>query len=156
VLSRNRLQYDRGLDSIAKDPIYDVTWREWIKTVRRQLGLVDFAEMIYVRSLLFDRRIGRKKSDKPALFGEKEGKIAFANRRKDPLFLFAAFQRQLNYPTVPRLKPIDENVNLVPQLKKRVERLEIRLKFLEEEQRKGAVDLSKFYAGPDGEPPSAS
>jgi hypothetical protein len=76
-----------------------------------------------------------------------------ANRRKDPLFLFAAFQRQLNYPTVPRLKRIDENINIVPQLKKRIERLETRLKFLEEEQRKGAVDLSKFYNHPGVEPP---
>ncbi|MFP6674861.1 MAG: hypothetical protein VB878_07260 [Pirellulaceae bacterium] len=153
VLSRNRLEYDRGLNSIAKDPIYDEPWREWINTVRRQLGLVDFAEMVYVRSLLFDRRVGRKEDDKPALFGEKEGRIAMANRRKDPLFLFAAFQRQLNYPTVPRLKRIDENINIVPQLKKRIERLETRLKFLEEEQRKGAVDLSKFYNHPSVEPP---
>ena len=41
----------------------------------------------------------------PALFGEKEGKIAKANRGRDPLYLFAALQRQLGYPEVPRPRP---------------------------------------------------
>ena len=36
------------------------------------------------------------------LFGEKEGRIAMANRRKDPLYLFSALQRHLGYPSVPR------------------------------------------------------
>ena len=36
--------------------------------------------------------------EKPMLFGEKEGKIAWANRKKDPLYLFAALQRHLGYP----------------------------------------------------------
>ena len=35
----------------------------------------------------------------PPLFAEKEGKIAKANRGRDPL-LFAALQRQLGYPEV--------------------------------------------------------
>ena len=34
------------------------------------------------------------------LFGEKEGKIAKASRGRDPLYLFAALQRQLGYPEV--------------------------------------------------------
>ena len=38
----------------------------------------------------------------PTLFGEKEGKIARANRGRDPLYLFSALQRQLGYPEVPR------------------------------------------------------
>jgi len=154
TLARNRLHYERGLDAVAEDPIYDPAWREWIRTVRRQLGLVDFADMVYVRSAYFKRRADdAAEEDKPVLFGAKEGKIARANRRKDPLFLFAALQRQLNYPAVPRQKPIDQNTNLLPQMVKRIERLETRLKFMEEEQRKGAVDLSKFYAHPGVEPP---
>ena len=85
---------------MAGDPVYDEAWREWIMTVRRQIGLVDFADMIYVRSELYRKR--RNKAEKPILFGEKEGRIAQANRRKDPLYLFSALQRHLGYPTVPR------------------------------------------------------
>lgn len=51
-LCRNRLGYDRGLDAIAGDPIFDADWRSWIDAVRRQVGLVDFADLIYVRSEL--------------------------------------------------------------------------------------------------------
>lgn len=160
VLARNRLEYERGLDAIAEDPIYDKAWRDWIRTVRRQLGLVDFADMVYVRSAYFSvaggSRTAEDEHSAPILFGAKEGKIAKANRRKDPLFLFAALQRQLDYPTVPRPKPSDQTLNLIPQLQKRIERLETRLKFIEEEQRKGAVDLSKFYSHPGVEPPEAS
>jgi hypothetical protein len=82
------------------------------------------------------------------LFGEREGKIAWANRRKDPLYLFAALQRQLAYPVVPRPKKVDETVNLVPLLLARVDRLEARIKLLEEEN-KGGLDITKFY-GPGG------
>jgi hypothetical protein len=85
------------------------------------------------------------------LFGSREGKISLANRRKDPLMLFAALQRQLGYPVVPRQKPVDETVDLVPQLLRRLERLEGRLKLVEDEQR-GGIDISEFYQPP---PPEA-
>ena len=42
-------------------------------------GLIDFADMIYVRSELYRKK--RKKAEKAILFGEKEGRIALANRR---------------------------------------------------------------------------
>ena len=115
--------------------------------------MVDFADMIYVRSqfniihLHPPRTSRRPMPEKPVLFGEKEGKIAWANRRKDPLYLFAALQRHLGYPAVPRPKRPDESVNLLPLLNVRVERLESRLKLLEEEAR-GGIDLTKFYGKP--------
>ena len=80
----------------------------------------------------------------PFLFGIKEGRIAFGNRRKEPLYLFAAMQRHLGYPVVPRPSPRDDTDELVPQLARRVERLEARIKLLEEE-RKGGIDITKFY-----------
>lgn len=83
------------------------------------------------------------------LFGEREGRIALANRRKDPLFLFASLQRQLGYPAVPRQKPADREQELLPQLARRVEQLESRLKMVEDEQR-GGLDLTKFYERPAG------
>lgn len=152
-LCRNRLGYDRGLEAIARDPVFDADWSEWILTVRRQVGIVDFADLLYVRSEHYHRTRVRQGFDlegpeKPILFGEKEGKIALAHRRKDPIWLFAALERHLNYPSVPRIKPPDEMKQLLPGLMRRVERLESRLKLVEEEQR-GGIDISRFYAPPD-------
>jgi len=153
TLARNRLSYDAGLKAMSDDPIYDAGWRDWILTVRRQIGLVDFSDLLYVRSEYYLSRQGLKRSlaelEKPILFGEKEGKIAWANRRKEMLYLFSALQRQLGYPTVPRLQPVDQTPQLIPQLLRRLERMEARMKLLEEEQRKGAIDLDKFYKRPE-------
>ncbi|MEM8735501.1 MAG: hypothetical protein AAGG44_14805 [Planctomycetota bacterium] len=149
AISRNRLTYDRGLDAISKDPVYSEDWPSWILLVRQQLGLADLAEMIFARSEFQKERSKRFAADEvdfPVLFGLSEGKIAFANRRKDPLFLFAAMQRHLGYPEVPRLEPPDPIPELVPQLARRIERLESRLKLMEEEQR-GGIDITKFYEG---------
>ena len=148
-LSRNRLGYDKGLEAVAGDPMFDDAWREWINTVRRQVGLVDVADLIYVRSAHYVNVRQRQGLDlegpqKPVLFGEKEGKIALANRRREPLLLFAALERHLNYPQVPRPKRVDETRLVLPNLVRRVERLEMRLRLLEEEG-KGGIDLSKFY-----------
>lgn len=151
TLCRNRLGYDHGLDAIAGDPLFDADWREWIQTVRRQIGMVELADLIYVRSAHYQKlRVTAAGEDlppeRPILFGEKEGKIALANRRKDPLLLFSALERHLGYPTVPRLKPLSSADSPLPALVKRLERLELRLKLLEEEGR-GGIDLSKFYGG---------
>jgi hypothetical protein len=156
TLSRNRLRYDRGLDAISADPIYNDDWREWIQTVRRQVGIVDFADMIYVRSTEYLRRRTHPgapppTAEKPLLFGEKEGKIAWANRQKDPMYLFAALQRHLGYPSAPRPKRPDEAREQIPLILRRLERLETRIKLLEEESREG-IDITKFYAQ-DGKPP---
>lgn len=154
ALCRNRLNYDRGLKAMAEDPVYDRNWHDWILVVRKQLGLVDIADLIYGRSQDFiqyrQRRIGEDEPfELPILFGEKEGKIAMAHRRKDPLFLFSAMQRHLNYPQVPRVEPFDTSVQLLPQMMRRMERLEARLKLMEEEQRQG-IDITKFFGGPHG------
>jgi hypothetical protein len=142
TLCRNRLSYDHGLDAVAADPLYDDGWREWIHTVRRQIGLVDFADMIYVRSELYRKTRGG--AEKPILFGEKEGKIALANRRKDPLYLFSALARHLGYPTVPRPSREKSPEQVLPLLVRRVERLESRIKLVEEELR-GGINLARFY-----------
>jgi hypothetical protein len=142
TLCRNRLGYDRGLEAMAGDAIYDEHWREWILTVRRQIGLFDLGDMIYVRSELYRQTRGR--AEKPILFGEKEGKIALANRRKDPLYLFSALERHLGYPSVPRPQPPDAQQRLLPLLQRSIERLETRIKLLEEELR-GGINLARFY-----------
>ena len=154
VISRNRLGYDRGLEAIAGDPSFDEPWREWILTVRRQIGIVETADLIYVRSEYYRERAAQRGAEPelspPAvLFGRREGRIAWANRRKDPIYLFAALHRQLGYPEVPRTRSEDPEERLLPVLARRVEQLETRLKLVEEEQR-GGFDLSKFYERPPG------
>lgn len=185
-LSRNRLGYDSGLTAMAADPSYDETWRDWILTVRRQIGIVELSDLIYVRSDYYhEHRAAHLGGARPAaavaaakgdastvpfgpakespdsspdtpepavLFGRREGRIAWANRRKDPLLLFSALHRQLGYPQVPRPKPADKEQRLLPALARRVEQLEARLKLVEEEQR-GGIDLERFYVRPDKREP---
>jgi hypothetical protein len=148
-LCRNRLGYDKGLDAMAADPVYDDNWRAWFTTLRRQVGIVDFADLIYVRSQYYVQVQSKQnrqpyEPEKPMLFGEKEGRIALANRRKDPLYLFNALQRQLGYPGVPRPRLTDESPSVLATLLRQVHRLDVRLKLLEDEQ-KGGIDITQFY-----------
>lgn len=147
-LCRNRLRYDAGLTAIANDPLYEEDWRVWILGVRKQVGLIDFADLVYLRSAYYQQRraarIGNIEPEKPVLFGEREGKIAFSNRGKDPLYLFAAMQRHLGYPSVPRPSPQDLTSDIVPQLARRLERMEARMRLLEQEQA-GGIDIAKLY-----------
>ena len=99
-----------GLQAIAGDPMFDVS-----------LARVDRAGAASDRTGRFCRpdlrpkralsppRSWRRTGDedpraaqRPVLFGEGEGRIALANRGKDPLLLFAALHRHLGYPEVPR------------------------------------------------------
>jgi hypothetical protein len=147
VLCRNRLGYDEGLACMAADPFYDDDWREYLALVRRQVGAVDFADLVYLRSHWYalEQRRHNPAYEPPVvpLFGEKEGKIAKANRGRDPLYLFAALQRQLGYPEVPRPKPRDDLEARHLALQARVRDMETRLKLLESEMR-GQVDLSQL------------
>lgn len=147
VLCRNRLGYADGLTGILADPFYPPDWREFVGMVRQQVGEVDLAEMIYLRSEQYVQERRRHEPDYepslPAVFGAKEGKIAGANRGKDPLFLFAALQRQLNYPEVPRPKPRDDLAAKLETIQARLRELDARLKLVEGEVR-GQVDLSQF------------
>lgn len=186
AISRNRLGYDRGLEAVASDPGFDATWRDWVRTMRRQIGMVDLADLIYVHSEYYKQRAGRTSAgragasppptasadeeqilnetgkpgaeDGPArsdnditLFGEREGRIALANRRKDPLYLFASLHRQLGYPEVPRPQLVENPQMQLPQVVRRLEQLETRVKLVEDEQR-GGIDLTKFYGRPDVPP----
>lgn len=153
TLCRNRLDYVRGLTSMAQDPQYDGAWRKWIDLVRRQLGLIDLADLVYVTSQYYveqQRRRGAAEEELPeaVLFGVQEGRIALANRRKDPLLLFESLQRHLGYPKVPRLQRKGEDLQeQLHKMARRLERIELRLKLLEEEQRESGIDLSRFYQG---------
>lgn len=152
VLCRNRLHYDRGLTAISADPMFTSEWSKWILQFRAQVGLVDIADLLFLSSEEYAARLqeaGQSLEGKgPFLFGRKEGRIALGNRRKEPLFLFGALQRHLGYPAVPRPKRRDESKDIIPQLMRRMERLESRIKLMEEERR-ASLDITKFYKKPD-------
>src|SRR5207245_5342459 len=146
VLCRNRLGYDEGLTCMAGDAFYDQAWRNYLELVRRQIGAVDFADLVYLRSELYvaeqRRQDATYQPPYPPLFGEKEGKIAKANRQHDPLYLFAAMQRQLGYPEVPRPQPRDDLSAKLTALQGKLRELEMRLKLVESELR-GQVDIGQ-------------
>jgi hypothetical protein len=152
VLSRNRLGYGKGLAAMAGDPFYDDDWHDYIHLLRARLGDVDFADLIYVRSAFYVNE--RKRANPefqpkfPILFGEKEGKIARANRGRDPLYLFSALQRQLGYPEVPRPRRPDEAEARIALLEQRVMLLENRIRGLESELH-DEVDLSQVTVKPE-------
>lgn len=159
-VSRNRLGYDAGMTAIAEDPLYSPDWKAWILKIRRELGTVDFADLIYLRSqhrvdaVRLRTRNPDYQPSYPVLFGAREGKIAKANRGKDPLYMFAALQRQLGYPRVPRPKPPRTGPLFDPQVDLRFQRVENRLAILEAEGRATGVDLSQFYVKPPDEFPA--
>jgi hypothetical protein len=152
AVSRNRLGYGKGLAAMAADPFYADDWRDYIGTLRARLGDVDFADLIYVRSSYFVTERRRTNPDYapkfPTLFGEREGKIARANRGRDPLYLFSALQRQLGYPEVPRPRRPDEAEARIALLELRVTQLENRLKAAELEM-KGEIDIGQFAVKPE-------
>ena len=147
TVAHNRLGYSDGLGAIAGDPIFGPAWAEYVEFVRRQGGTMDFADLVYLRSELHVKDTKRARPDYappvPALFGEREGRIAAASRGRDPLFLFAALQRQLNYPEVPRPRAKDDLASVVEALKVKLRELEQRLRIMESEAR-GTFDPTKF------------
>jgi len=149
-LARNRLGYSDGLKAMSDDPLYSDDWRRWILRLQSELGTLELAELIFrVSEHFYTRRAtGRSKqadADRGlVLFGEQEGRIARANIGRDPLYLFAALQRHLGYPSVPKSVVNDDNERLPKALEVRLQKIEQKLKILEMET-KGGLDLSRFY-----------
>lgn len=147
AIARNRLGYGDGLIAMADDPHYDAEWAHYIDIVRRQVGVIDFGDLLYLRSELYAKDQQRLNPEwqptHPALFGEKEGKIARASRGRDPLYLFAALQRQLGYPEVPKHRERNDLSTRFDLIQNKLRELESRLKLAESELR-GNVDLSQF------------
>ncbi|MDR1957938.1 MAG: hypothetical protein LBQ54_02655 [Planctomycetaceae bacterium] len=141
VLCRNRLGYEEGIAAICDDPSYGENWQNWFKILLSQLGIIDFADMIYVRSEYYRKKPSEEEI--PTLFNEREGRIAHATRKRDPIYLFSALSRHLNYPEVPRQKRVSEEENLVPLLRQRLDLLESRMKLLEEELH-GGININRF------------
>ncbi len=151
-LARNRLGYQEGLKAMAADNIYDAHWKQWFQFLVLQIGVSELAALVYRASENYELRRTSQTEDQnrrsasagTVLFGNQEGRIARANIGRDPVYFFAALQRQLNYPSVP-LSRRTETETIPPAVQARLLRVEQRLKLLEMEQR-GGIDLAKFYA----------
>ena len=147
TISRNRMGYDDGLEAMGGDPFYPPDWRDYIEIVRRQVGVIDFCDLVYLRSELYvadQRRMNREYVPSvPPIYGEKEGKIGKASRGRDPLYLFAALQRQLGYPEVPRANLKDNLTTKLDLILSKLATIEQRLKLAEGELR-GNIDWTQF------------
>ncbi|MCS7166193.1 MAG: hypothetical protein RMI91_01600 [Gemmatales bacterium] len=151
VLAHCQLGYQEGLDCMERDSFFGEEWRRFIETVRRSLGEVDFADLIYLYSEQYiqdELRAGKEVPQLRPLFGLKEGRIAKASRGRDPLYLFAALQRQLGYPEVPRMRPRAEERGVLQMLENKVRELEMRLRLLEGEVR-GQIDVIQALGKPE-------
>lgn len=155
AISRNRLGYADGLDAMRQDGFYSDAWRDYMGLVQSQIGVRELAELIFGRSQHYvDRRRASDPSYTPSfpvLFGEKEGRIAAANMGKEPMYLFATLQRQLDYPEVPRLPRQDERALEITVIRQVIESLKVRLSVLEAEVL-GKVDPKQFVAPPQASP----
>ena len=150
------------------------SWREWIRTLRRQIGMVDLADVIYVHSEYYWQRKqcgarGRPGStriheratrpagtDPPRMVGPGQCRNPLrrprgphrpgqSQKRSIVSVLIAAPTTGL--PRSAAGQSPDKEQALLPQLARRLEQLETRLKIIEEEQR-GGLDLTKFYERP--------
>ena len=157
--------------AIANDTAYDEHWKKWILSLRSQLGTYELSELIFRASEHYQAlkrssgkaaptESGRSSASaasnstpdsRRAFFAVQDGRIARANIGRDPLYFFAALQRQLNYPEVPLSKKVYDE-SLPPILEARLVKIEQRLKIVELEQ-KGGIDLTKFYKKEDGSVP---
>ncbi|MFK7817119.1 MAG: hypothetical protein AB8G99_00250 [Planctomycetaceae bacterium] len=146
-IARNRLGYKDGMVAMACDPFYDEHWQRWIIRLEKQLGTRDLAGFIYGASEQY--RIDQNLTDRedPALFGAQEGRIAKANIGRELLYMFAALQRQLDYPTVPEPERNHGEEVFHPMLEQRLHEIEKRLQLIEADQ-KGGIDLTEFINKP--------
>ncbi len=152
ALSRNRLGYDGGLLNMALDPQYDENWRAFLQMVRQQVGVVDFADIIYIRSDLYVKDQRREHPDyEPSvqpLFGDKEGRIAKANRGRDPLYLFWRCSVSSAIPKCPGPSLADDLESKIEALRVKFRELEMRVKVIDAEL-KGQVDVTQLLAKPE-------
>ena len=153
TLCRNRLRYDHGLDAMAGDPIYSEDWREWLRIVRRQIGLVDLADMIYVPQRVLSASIRQRDG-----FQRRAGEAGAVRReggqdRPGPspqgsavVVLRPAAALGLSRSRAPKPPKDERLVHRWPDAAAGAAG-DARIKLVEEEQR-GGIDLTKFYPPP--------
>jgi hypothetical protein len=150
-LCRCRLGYNQGLWAMAQDSFYSEEWRTYIEGLARGIGDIEFADLVYVRSQTYaddQRKAHASEPHLPILFGTMEGRIAKASHGRDPLFLFSALQRQLNYPEVPRQKITEDQNARWGNMENKLREMEARIRLLESEVQ-GQGDAIQTLSRPD-------
>ena len=121
--------------------------KDYIAFTRRQMGVIDLGQLVYLRSELYVADVRRSEPGYeppvPPVFGVKEGRIAKASRGREPVYLFSALQRQLGYPEVPKPHQRDDLKTRLDAITAKLKELEMRLRLAEGELR-GSIDLSQF------------
>ena len=133
------------------DPFYDPDWRDFLALVQAPDRRGRFRRYrVFALAVLCagSAVVGRLCSAGLAIVWREGGQDRQGQSRPRPLYLFAALQRQLGYPEVPRSKPKDDVGSRIEALKVKIRELETRLKLVEGEVQ-GRVDLSEFLAKPD-------
>ena len=139
VLCRNRLNYDKGLWAMSNDPLYDEPMVQVDSVSPRPGGTGRVGGPVVPGERDYRNRLvaaGESLAGKgPFLFGEKEGRIAFANRRKDPLYLvFGHAAASWVILRCRDLKPPDRNRGFDSAIAAAIGRLETRIKLMDQEQ----------------------
>ena len=109
AICRNRLGYDRGLEAVARDPAFDETWSNWIRTVRRQIGMVDLADLIYVHSEFYYGGASRAVAlapDEDRDLGGEDAPARGARKRSRALSCSANARGESRSPTAARTRCI--------------------------------------------------
>ena len=146
-LLRNKLGFDEGLRAVEGDPYYPKVWKDYIDIVRRQVGVFDFCDLVYLRSTLYvsdQKRINPVyEPPVPPLYGDKEGKIAKASRGRDPLFLFRGTSEAVELPRSAEAAGTRLLGGEARSVTRQLRDLENRLKLAEGELR-GSIDWTQF------------
>ena len=89
TLCRNRLGYFDGLTAMSEDPFYDADWKAYLEAVRKQVGAVDFADLVYFRSefAVIERRRRNKAFESSVPMSSGEGRENPKASRGRTLFL---------------------------------------------------------------------
>ena len=156
-IARNRLGYDRGMKAISDDPFFDKTWYDWILRARLRLGTTDFGQLIYLPLGAIPRGAAETDPDYkpsyPILFSVQEGRIAKANRGKDPLYMLrgvAAADRASRRSPPPGQGDGPDHPSRAEQ---RLQRIETRLRFSTRSERRvqsqRLLRQAETFSGPE-------
>ncbi|MGV2338980.1 MAG UNVERIFIED_CONTAM: hypothetical protein LVR18_34855 [Planctomycetaceae bacterium] len=103
------LGYADGLKAMSEDPLYGDDWRRWILRLQSELGTLELAELVFRVSEHFYTGRARQAAGWRTvsvvwccLVSRRAGLLA-ATSAVMPLYLFAALQRGLGYPSVPKI-----------------------------------------------------
>ena len=148
TIARNRLGYLDGTAAVAADPIYDADWRAFIGGLPRQVGDIDFADLVYLRSELYRAGAAARESVLRAVAAAAVRREGGEDRQGEPQPRPAVSLRR-----APATTRVSRSATLLrsattarskwEKLETKLRELETRLKLAEGELR-GNVDLSQF------------